>query len=292
MADNGILSEESILQLVNQLIGVEAAAREAADAQEAINRQDGDDSLAQIIQQESDDRHSAISSLQSSVNQSINRIDGNVTQLQLLFNQRHSASTELISNLNASFSEKVALLEGLRQTVLNNKDSIDILTGDESTVGSVAKALFDAKSYTDTKIAQVLNGAPAILDTLKELADAVGNDKDFFTNINTSIQEAKDSINSNKQNFLNLLSNDLIKNQKIEITSQHVAQGYIIIPHINIIHKSIGVHIGRLSLFLNEDFGLVEMETYTKLVFSNALAAGGLEAIEVGDVLRVSYWAI
>ena len=46
----------------------------------------------------------------------------------------------------------------------------------ESTTGSQAKAdkaLADAKSYADTKISSLVNGAPEQLDTLKELADAI-----------------------------------------------------------------------------------------------------------------------
>lgn len=38
--------------------------------------------------------------------------------------------------------------------------------------GSAAKALNDANDYTDAKIADLINGAPSTLDTLKEIADA------------------------------------------------------------------------------------------------------------------------
>lgn len=46
---------------------------------------------------------------------------------------------------------------------------------DES--GSAATALNSAKSYTDKKIADLINGAPETLDTLKELADAMESEK-------------------------------------------------------------------------------------------------------------------
>lgn len=39
--------------------------------------------------------------------------------------------------------------------------------------GSSAKALTDAKSYADKKVADLVNGAPGTMDTLKEVSDAL-----------------------------------------------------------------------------------------------------------------------
>lgn len=292
MADNEVLTEESILQLVNELLAVEAASREAADTQESINRQAGDDSLRQLINQESDNRQRAIGSLQTTTNQSITRIDGNVTQLQNLFNQRHSTTITLISDLNASFDEKIALLEGMRQTVLNNQSNVAILQGDVNTVGSVAKALFDAKAYTDTKVSQLLDGAPAILDTLKELAASIGNDGNFIQTINDSIQDAKDTAAANRQEVLSLLSQSLIKKQRIVLTSQHITQGYVELSQINIVPGSLDGHIDRLGIFEDEDFELSEVNGKTRLTFINSFAAGGDEEIEENAELRIKYWIV
>ncbi|MGA0875179.1 MAG: hypothetical protein ACO3Q6_08070, partial [Ilumatobacteraceae bacterium] len=69
-----------------------------------------------------------------------------------------------------------------RQTAINTINGrLNILEGDVNTVGSVAKAESDAKSYTDTKISNLVNSAPEVLNTLKELADALGNDANFAT---------------------------------------------------------------------------------------------------------------
>lgn len=43
------------------------------------------------------------------------------------------------------------------------------------------------KGYVDTKVSDLVNGAPALLDTLKELSDAIGGDANFATTITTSI---------------------------------------------------------------------------------------------------------
>ena len=68
----------------------------------------------------------------------------------------------------------------------------DVWNAKESTAGSQAKAdkaLSDAKTYADTKVANLVNGAPEALDTLKELADAIGENKagvsDLLTQVGT-----------------------------------------------------------------------------------------------------------
>lgn len=46
-----------------------------------------------------------------------------------------------------------------------------------------------AKEYADTKVANLVNSAPEALDTLNELANALGNDSNFATTIATQIGE-------------------------------------------------------------------------------------------------------
>ena len=48
-------------------------------------------------------------------------------------------------------------------------------------------ALSAAGTYVDEKIAGLVNSAPATLDTLKELADALGSDKNFSTTVTTAL---------------------------------------------------------------------------------------------------------
>ena len=56
----------------------------------------------------------------------------------------------------------------------------------ETVAGATAKANTaetNAKAYTDTKVSDLVASAPATLDTLKELSDALGNDANFATTI-------------------------------------------------------------------------------------------------------------
>jgi len=52
---------------------------------------------------------------------------------------------------------------------------------------AVSTALANAESYVDGKIDSLVNGSPALLDTLNELATALGDDPNFATTITNSI---------------------------------------------------------------------------------------------------------
>ena len=249
--------------------------------------------------------------------------------------------------MSASFEQKIALLDSLRDTILANQAGLAIVQGDESTDGSIAKALFDAKAYTDAKVSELLDNAPAVLDTLKELSDALGGDENFVTTINGTIAteasirqqqvdeihlaisalggsigtdlteaiddlqqsidqetanrqgnvqaalaEAKAYSDTNKQQILDLLSQGIIKKQKIIISEEHIAQGYIELPDTNIVQDSLDAFIDRLGMFENEDFELLVVGETTRLTFINNFAKGGNEEIEFGSELRVKYWTI
>ena len=53
--------------------------------------------------------------------------------------------------------------------------------------GAASKALTDAKSYTDTKISNLINGAPETLDTLGEIATAMNDNKDVVEALQTAV---------------------------------------------------------------------------------------------------------
>jgi hypothetical protein len=50
-----------------------------------------------------------------------------------------------------------------------------------------AAAIATAEGYTDTKIAALVNAAPLLLDTLKELADALGDDPNYAATMTTAL---------------------------------------------------------------------------------------------------------
>lgn len=80
-----------------------------------------------------------------------------------------------------------------RQSADNALDvRLDIIEG--SGEGSVAKAEQDAKDYADQKVAALVNSAPEVLDTLKELSDALGGDQNFATSVANQIGSVDDKV--------------------------------------------------------------------------------------------------
>lgn len=73
---------------------------------------------------------------------------------------------------------------------------LSTVEGADSVPGSVAKSLKDSKSYTDAAITSLINGAPGMLDTLKEIADAIEADESvgaaLASTVASNLQEAKD----------------------------------------------------------------------------------------------------
>lgn len=63
--------------------------------------------------------------------------------------------------------------------------------------GAADAALSDAKSYTDTKISDLVNGAPETLDTLKEIADAIEENDTIVDTLNSAIVEKADKTDLN-----------------------------------------------------------------------------------------------
>ena len=68
------------------------------------------------------------------------------------------------------------------------------------------------KSYVDKKISDLVNGAPEQLDTLRELSNALNNDKDYATNVNNVLTKKLDKTGGT-------ITGDLTVNGKINGTS-------------------------------------------------------------------------
>ncbi len=67
----------------------------------------------------------------------------------------------------------------------------------ETTTGAQAKAnaaLASAKAYADTAVANLVGSSPAALDTLQELANALGNDPNFATTVLNKLANKVDKV--------------------------------------------------------------------------------------------------
>jgi hypothetical protein len=90
-----------------------------------------------------------------------------------------SSATQIALNLKANSSD-------VASSLALKADSSSVYT--KSQVDTIASdTLSSANSYADNKAASIVNSAPATLDTLNELATALGNDPNFATTTATLI---------------------------------------------------------------------------------------------------------
>lgn len=100
---------------------------------------------------------------------------------------------------------KVAVDDTLSETsenpvqnkVLNNAISnINVLIGGSSVPSQIRSAVdgLATETYVDNKVAGIVNSAPETLDTLNELATALGNDPNFATTVATQIGTKVDKV--------------------------------------------------------------------------------------------------
>jgi hypothetical protein len=141
------------------------------------------------IQGEADARAIADTALQGEVN----AVEADLAQEIL---DRQSGDTNTLASANEYTDTEVASLQsqintltggtsGISLTTLDGR--LDILEGGVTVEGSVAKAEQDAKDYADQQIAALVDSAPALLDTLNELAAALGDDPNFAASITATI---------------------------------------------------------------------------------------------------------
>jgi len=134
-------------------------------------------------------------------------ISGTTNTSQLILNGVDVSTT--LSQVPINTNNITLLQDATTDITYSNVGSIDLTTIDNNvtiTTGKFLKSattpLFDEdvsnKKYVDDKIVALINSAPATLDTLNELAVALGNDPNFATTIATSLG-GKASLNSTPQ---------------------------------------------------------------------------------------------
>jgi hypothetical protein len=192
---------------------------------------------------------------------------------------------------------------------------LDVIEG--SSEGSIAKALQDSKEYTDQKVADLVGSAPEVLDTLKELADALGGDENFAATVASQIgslasdlsdldayaQDIRsdvDDLDAYAQDIRSDVDDHETRIQSLEALTDgpifHKAKiviadelSFVELPHLAI-ENSIVASVARLMIHKDEDFTVSVVSGVTRLTFINSLAnPDGEEKIESGDVIFVTY---
>lgn len=189
-------------------INNEASARASAISSEASTRAAADSAL----QAEIDAEESARAAADNALDARLDILEGADTVAGSVAKALKDAKAYTDSEVSALETAHDSRLDALEAEDAALDARLDILEGSAATVGSVAKAEADAKAYADQKISDLVNGAPALLDTLNELAAAIGDDENFVTTITTSISNeatARASADTTLQNNINALETAL-----------------------------------------------------------------------------------
>ena len=100
------------------------------------------------------------------------------------------------TDITVDASGNVSVNDDSHNHVIANIDGLETALADKETLaGATAKASTaeaNAKSYTDTAISTLLDSAPGTLDTLNELAAALGDDPNFATTVTNQIAAKAD----------------------------------------------------------------------------------------------------
>ncbi len=105
--------------------------------------------------------------------------------VELSTNAASSRSVAAASNETAREAIRVALEAAIATGAAREAEAIT--TVETALAAGDSTTLTSANTYTDTAISNILGGSPDLLNTLNELAEAIGDDADFITTITTQI---------------------------------------------------------------------------------------------------------
>jgi hypothetical protein len=182
-------------------IDSEAATRAAADIT-LQNNIDAEESRALaaegVLQDNIDDEvaraTAAEASLQSAISAEVTRATAAEAALQSAIDDieyvlPHKADQ---ADLDIEIATRESADDALYQQILDEADAR--IAADTTLQSNIDATLVSANDYTDTKVAQLVDSAPETLDTLRELAAALGDDPNFATTVTTMIGQNADAI--------------------------------------------------------------------------------------------------
>ena len=155
-------------------------------------RQSADQALSGAITGEQAARQADVSGLDSRIDaleaDPVTKayVDGAISGEQ---SARQSADQALSGAITGEIAARQADVSGLDAR-------LDVIEGPSGQAGSIAKALVDAKAYTDQEVSALVDSAPEVLNTLKELADALSGDAHFASTVAGQIGSLSGAISS------------------------------------------------------------------------------------------------
>lgn len=206
-------------------INAEAAARTAQDealhqqiVKEASDRQNADNGLQQNITQEAQNRQNADTVLQNNID---NEKETRIAQDEILDHkiedlktQAGTDKTELLEKLEQEKQERIAGDKDLDNRKVDKREGYSLTKNDFTDILKAKLDGIEEQANYITKVSQLINDAgyqteadlqaaiekiigeaPEVLDTLKEIADALGNDPNFATTITKKLAAITEQLN-------------------------------------------------------------------------------------------------
>nr|UWD68441.1 MAG: chaperone of endosialidase [Bacteriophage sp.] len=212
-------------QELESKINAEAAARTAQDellhqqiVKETSDRQNADNGLQQNITQEAQNRQNADTVLQNSID---NEKETRIAQDEILDHkiedlktQAGTDKTKLLEKLEQEKQERIAADKDLDNRKVDKREGYSLTKNDftdilkakldgieehANYITKVSQLINDAGYQTEADlqaaIEKIIGEAPEVLDTLKEIADALGNDPNFATTITKKLAAITEQLN-------------------------------------------------------------------------------------------------
>lgn len=190
------------------------------------------------------------------VNKNNDIIDSEIHKLELKNQNQDNllATKESLNNHSGNKNNPHNVTKS--QVGLNNIDNTSDIDKPVSTAqqDAINLALSQSNHYTDLKIADLINGAPETLDTLKELADALSENETFMEALNAAIGEKADQIELNGH----------INNSVIHVTNSNKDSWNSAVEHISDNSNPHNV--------TKNDIGLSEVENKSSETIRNELS--------------------
>lgn len=212
-------------QELESKINAEAEARTAQDevlhqqiVKETSDRQNADNGLQQNITQEAQNRQNADTVLQNNID---NEKETRIAQDEILDHkiedlktQAGTDKTELLEKLEQEKQERIAADKDLDNRKVDKREGYSLTKNDftdilkakldgieehANYITKVSQLINDAGYQTEADlqaaIEKIIGEAPEVLDTLKEIADALGNDPNFATTITKKLAAITEQLN-------------------------------------------------------------------------------------------------
>ena len=181
-----------------------------------------------------------------------------------------------ISSLSMSGGSAVqAVADGLAQEILDRQGAVSQEISDRQ-AGDV-KALSDAKAYADQQISALVNSAPGMLDTLKEIADAIGDDPNFAATVASQVNAVHNEVAALKGMVV-------FHKENFTLSASDISNGYVDMSFLAA-DQSMNAFTDGLAVHEGFDYNLSMMNGVTRFSF-----VSGAD-FAAGDKMYVQYFS-